>query len=114
MKCSGLLSGMVADRPHVVGGDGGDADEVVVGQSHRNADPVPGKPIPVRGYRLGFCLARKQSDGPCVRRRQRRDSVRIALSLLALSVLSMSYQMWSPWRHPWLYNLLEAYGWKAY
>jgi hypothetical protein len=38
----------------------------------------------------------------------------VALSLLALSVLSMSYQMWNPWRHPWLYNLLEAYGWKAY
>jgi len=28
--------------------------------------------------------------------------------LLALSVLSVSYPAWNPWRHPWIYNLLEA------
>jgi hypothetical protein len=30
--------------------------------------------------------------------------------LLAASVLSASYPQYSPWRHPWLYNLLEANG----
>src|SRR5262249_20126310 len=35
----------------------------------------------------------------------------LALVLLALSILSMSYQSWNPWRHPWLYNWMEARGW---
>src|SRR5439155_22584571 len=30
--------------------------------------------------------------------------------LLALSVASVSYPEYSPWRHPWLYNFLEAHG----
>ncbi len=30
--------------------------------------------------------------------------------LLAVSVLSVSYPQYSPWRHPWIYNLLEATG----
>jgi hypothetical protein len=30
--------------------------------------------------------------------------------LLAVSVISASYPAWSPWRHPWLYNLLDALG----
>jgi hypothetical protein len=34
--------------------------------------------------------------------------------LLAVSVLSASYPAWNPWRHPWLYNLLEAQGWIKY
>jgi hypothetical protein len=38
----------------------------------------------------------------------------LALALLALSVLSMSYQLWNPWRHPWIYNFLEARGWIRY
>jgi hypothetical protein len=38
----------------------------------------------------------------------------LALALLALSVLSMSYQLWSPWRHPWLYDVMEARGWARY
>jgi hypothetical protein len=29
---------------------------------------------------------------------------------LAVSVISASYPAWSPWRHPWLYNLLDAMG----
>jgi hypothetical protein len=37
-----------------------------------------------------------------------------ALTLLAVSILSMSYQMWNPWRHPWLYNWMESRGWIAY
>jgi hypothetical protein len=31
----------------------------------------------------------------------------LACALLAVSVLSASYPTWNPWRHPWLYNLLE-------
>jgi hypothetical protein len=38
----------------------------------------------------------------------------LALVLLALSVLSVSYQLWNPWRHPWIYNFSEARGWIAY
>jgi hypothetical protein len=30
--------------------------------------------------------------------------------LLAISVVSVSYPAWSPWRHPWLYNLIDALG----
>jgi hypothetical protein len=38
----------------------------------------------------------------------------LALILLAWSVFSVSYPAWSPWRHPWLYNLLESGGYVAY
>jgi hypothetical protein len=34
----------------------------------------------------------------------------VGYALLALSVLSVSYPEYNPWRHPWLYNFLEAYG----
>jgi hypothetical protein len=34
----------------------------------------------------------------------------LGYALLALSVLSVSYPQFSPWRHPWLYNFLEAHG----
>jgi hypothetical protein len=34
----------------------------------------------------------------------------VAYALLALSVLSVSYPQYNPWRHPWLYNFLEAQG----
>jgi hypothetical protein len=40
----------------------------------------------------------------------RRAGRALALALLAVSVLSMSYQVWNPWRHPWLYTLMEARG----
>jgi hypothetical protein len=33
---------------------------------------------------------------------------------LAISVLSVSYPAWNPWRHPWLYNWLDAQGWIPY
>ncbi len=34
----------------------------------------------------------------------------IGYLLLGLSVLSVSYPAWNPWRHPWLYNLLDYQG----
>lgn len=33
---------------------------------------------------------------------------------LALSIFSAHYQLWNPWRHPWLYDLLAALGWPTY
>jgi hypothetical protein len=30
--------------------------------------------------------------------------------LLAFSTLSVGYYAWNPWRHPWIYNLLESQG----
>jgi hypothetical protein len=33
-----------------------------------------------------------------------------ALVLLVLSIFSASYFDWSPWRHPWIYNLLDSAG----
>jgi hypothetical protein len=38
----------------------------------------------------------------------------LAYFLLGLSVLSASYPAWSPWRHPWIYDLLEANRWINY
>jgi hypothetical protein len=38
----------------------------------------------------------------------------LALVLLAVSVLSASYPVWSPWWHPWIYNWMEAQGWLPY
>jgi hypothetical protein len=38
----------------------------------------------------------------------------LALVLLALSILSMNYQSWNPWRHPWLYNWMESRDWVRY
>jgi hypothetical protein len=34
--------------------------------------------------------------------------------LLALSVASVSYPIWNPWRHPWLYDILDSRGWIGY
>jgi hypothetical protein len=34
----------------------------------------------------------------------------VGYALLAVSVLSVSYPQYNPWRHPWLYNFLEAHG----
>ena len=31
-----------------------------------------------------------------------------------LSIMSMTYQNWNPWRHPWLYNWMESRGWVRY
>jgi hypothetical protein len=38
----------------------------------------------------------------------------IAYVLLGFSVLSVSYPAWNPWRHPWIYRLMEALGWPGY
>jgi hypothetical protein len=34
--------------------------------------------------------------------------------VLAVSIMSVNYRSWNPWRHPWIYNLLEALGWPGY
>lgn len=33
---------------------------------------------------------------------------------LAISIFSVSYQLWSPWRHPWIYDLMLELGWPGY
>jgi hypothetical protein len=38
----------------------------------------------------------------------------LAYLLLALSVFSASYRPLNPWRHPWIFDLLEALGWIHY
>jgi hypothetical protein len=38
----------------------------------------------------------------------------LCLTLLALSVLSAHYRDWNPWRHPWIYNFMDAGGWIPY
>ena len=38
----------------------------------------------------------------------------LAMAFLAVSVFSAFYSNWNPWRHPWLYDLLEWTGWVAY
>jgi hypothetical protein len=32
----------------------------------------------------------------------------------ALTLLAAAYPAWTPWRHPWIYTLLEALGWTPY
>jgi hypothetical protein len=41
---------------------------------------------------------------------RRRWGRAVAYVLLAVSVLSVSYPQYSPWRHPWLYNFLQSRG----
>jgi hypothetical protein len=38
----------------------------------------------------------------------------LAYVLLAISIMSVSYPAWNPWRPPWLYNFMEAQGWIDY
>ena len=38
----------------------------------------------------------------------------VCLILLALSVLSASFSLWNPWRHPWIYRWLESQNWLPY
>jgi hypothetical protein len=33
---------------------------------------------------------------------------------LVASVFSASYQLWSPWRHPWIFDLMIELGWRGY
>jgi hypothetical protein len=42
---------------------------------------------------------------------RRRWTRGLALVLLTLSVLSVSYPTWNPWSHPWLMNLTQNLGW---
>jgi hypothetical protein len=41
---------------------------------------------------------------------RRRWGRALAVVLLAFSVLSASYPSWNPWRHPWIYNWMDAWG----
>jgi hypothetical protein len=45
---------------------------------------------------------------------ERRWGRGLAYLLLGFSVLSVSYPAWNPWRHPWIYRLMEAMGWPGY
>ena len=38
----------------------------------------------------------------------------VALVLLAFSVLSASYPTWNPWIQPWIYNWMQACGWRGF
>ena len=38
----------------------------------------------------------------------------LGYALLAVSVFSMSYEPWNPWRHPWIYDLMQEMGWEGY
>jgi hypothetical protein len=38
----------------------------------------------------------------------------LGYALLAVSVFSMSYEPWNPWRHPWIYDLMQETGWEGY
>jgi hypothetical protein len=44
----------------------------------------------------------------------RRWGRRLAYVVLAWSVFSATYPLWNPWRHPWLYNAMQALGWHPY
>lgn len=34
--------------------------------------------------------------------------------LLMVSIFSASYQLWNPWRHPWIFDLMLELGWSGY
>jgi hypothetical protein len=38
----------------------------------------------------------------------------LGYALLAVSVFSASYEPWNPWRHPWIYDLMQEMGWEGY
>jgi hypothetical protein len=38
----------------------------------------------------------------------------IAFVLLGVSIFSVHYQLWNPWRHPWLYDFMTELGWPGY
>jgi hypothetical protein len=38
----------------------------------------------------------------------------LGLAFLAISVFSVSYRDWNPWRHPWIYQVFDAVGWIPY
>jgi len=39
---------------------------------------------------------------------------RFAYALLAVSIFSVNYEPWNPWRHPWIYDLMIECGWRGY
>jgi hypothetical protein len=45
---------------------------------------------------------------------QRRGGRILGYLLLGLSVLSVSYPAWNPWRMPWLYDIMQTWGWLPY
>jgi hypothetical protein len=45
---------------------------------------------------------------------ERRWTRAVCYVLLAVSVFSMNYEPWNPWRHPWLYDALQEMGWEGY
>ncbi len=45
---------------------------------------------------------------------ERRWARWLAYALLAASVFAVSYRLWNPWRHPWIYDFMEAQGWITY
>ncbi|HEY8504153.1 MAG TPA: hypothetical protein VIL46_06190, partial [Gemmataceae bacterium] len=38
----------------------------------------------------------------------------LGYALLAASVFAVSYPVWNPWRHPWIYQMAEYYNWLRY
>lgn len=38
----------------------------------------------------------------------------LGYACLGLSVFSVAFAAWNPWRHPWIYQLMEALGWPGY
>jgi hypothetical protein len=38
----------------------------------------------------------------------------LAGACLLVSIMTASYQLWSPWRQPWMYDLMIEMGWKGY
>lgn len=38
----------------------------------------------------------------------------LAYSFLVVSIISAVYPMQNPWKHPWLYNFMDAQGWLPY
>ncbi len=38
----------------------------------------------------------------------------ISLAVFAVSVFSCAFPTWNPWRHPWLYQVMESAGWIRY
>ena len=43
-----------------------------------------------------------------------RAGMALALMLLSLSVLSVSYPTWNPWTQPWIYRWIEWCGWQGF
>lgn len=45
---------------------------------------------------------------------RRRWGRALCIALLAVSVLSAHYWDWNPWRHPWIYNVMDERGYIPY